>query len=211
MSANSPIHIEDAVALARLALRFGQVRRVTQHEDGEPESDTTHSVMLALLVMEVAPRLGLDVGLAVQFAVVHDLPEAYAGDTNTARRLSAAEAAAKAEREAAALRKLEGDLDGAHSLSLLRRYEAQQEPEARLVRYLDKVLPKLTHYLNRGGALTSLGMTADDVHRNHAQQGAELAAQYPEMGEVGRLFVAACALVESAIENGEVRVAHGGT
>jgi hypothetical protein len=36
------MNITRALSIARLVLAFGQVRRVTLHEDGEPESDTTH-------------------------------------------------------------------------------------------------------------------------------------------------------------------------
>lgn len=202
------VELHQLLAIARLALGFGQVRRVTQHEDGERESDTTHTVMLALMVIEVAPLVGCDPGLAAQFAVVHDIPETYAGDTNTAHGLTAEEAAAKAAREAAAMRRLLDEQVDSRWLELLHRYEAQQEPEARIVRYLDKVLPKLTHYLNRGSALRALGITASEVREKHAQQGEQLAARYPELSEVRRLFDEACALVEQGIRDGHVVVAH---
>lgn len=188
-------------------MQFGQVRRVTLHEDGEPESDTTHTVMLAMLAMELAPQIGLDPGLAAQFAIVHDLPETYAGDTNTARGLTPEEAANKARREAAAMKVLADDLNGTRSLNLLLRYEAQREHEARLVRYLDKVLPKLTHYLNRGAALEVMGLTVDDVRQKHALQGSQLAEQYPEMTAVRALYDAACRAVEQAITSDYLTVA----
>jgi putative hydrolase of HD superfamily len=194
------------LAIARIALKFGQVGRATLHDDGTPESDTTHTVMLAMLGMEVAPRVGCDPGLTAQFAVVHDLPETYAGDTNTARGLTPEEAEAKGAREEAAAKRLASELGASSVMSMLRRYEAQKEPEARLIRYLDKVLPKLTHYLNGGLALRKLGITAEEAAQKHAQQGAQLAAEYPEMEEVRRLFVDACALVERGIETGAVVV-----
>ncbi|MBL9102147.1 MAG: HD domain-containing protein [Myxococcales bacterium] len=200
-----------ALAIANLALAFGQVRRVTLHADGEPESDTTHTVMLTLLAVEVAPTVGCDPGLVAQFATIHDLPERYAGDTNTAHGLSAEEAEAKAGREAVAMRLLEADLGDSRWIDLLRRYEAQQEPEARLVRYLDKVLPKLTHYLNGGAALRALGITAADVMQKHAHQGAQLTEQYPELVQVRLLFSDACWIVEQGIRDGDVRVAEVAT
>lgn len=201
------VSLSIALALATVAMRFGQVRRVTLHEDGERESDTTHTVMLVLLAVEMAPQAGCDPGLAAQFAAVHDLPEVYAGDTNTAHGLTAEEAEAKARCEAEAMRRLEREIGGTWTLDLLRRYEAQREAEARLVRYLDKVLPKLTHYLNGGAALRALGLTAGDVRDKHERQGAQLAEQYPELVSVRRLFDSACAIVEGGIENGDVHVA----
>lgn len=198
-----------ALDIARITMQFGQVRRVTMHENGEYESDTTHTVMLTLLGIEIAPLAGCDPGLVAQFAAVHDLPEVYAGDTNTARGLSPAELEEKAGREALAMERLRDELGDSPVLALLERYEAQEEPEARLVRYLDKVTPKLTHRLNRGRALAAMDLAAADVHEKHATQGAQLAKQYPEMAEVRRLFAAACELVEQAIRCGEMTVAEG--
>ena len=192
-----------ALSIARLTMTFGQVRRVTLHEDGERESDTTHTVMLTLLSVEVAQHIGCDPGLTAQFATIHDFPEVYAGDTNTARGLAPDEAKAKAVREAESMRQIAVDLGDSPWVALMNRYEAQVEPEARLVRYLDKVLPKLTHYWNRGAALRALGLTGNELRGKHARQGAQLAAQYPEMNAVGRLFADACALVEHGIASGE--------
>jgi 5'-deoxynucleotidase YfbR-like HD superfamily hydrolase len=138
-----------------------------------------------------------------------DLPEVYAGDTNTARGLSPFELEEKAGREALAMERLRDELGDSPVLALLERYEAQEEPEARLVRYLDKVTPKLTHRLNRGRALAAMDLAAADVYEKHATQGAQLAKQYPEMVEVRRLFSAACELVEQAIRCGEMTVAEG--
>lgn len=192
------------LSIARLSLRFGQVRRVTRHPDGEFESDTTHTFMLCLLVMELAPHFGLDVGLAVQLAMVHDLPEVHSGDTNTAGGLSAEQAAAKAQREAEAVVRLSHELAGSRLVDLIHRYERQVDPEARFVRYLDKVLPKLTHFINGGLALRTLGMSAEEVRENHERQGASLAAQYPELDGAKALFEAACDLVERAVQDGSI-------
>ncbi len=190
--------IDTALALARLSLRLGKVERATRHDDGTPESDTTHTVMLALLAMEIAPMLGMSAGRAAQFAIVHDLHEVYAGDVNTMCGLSPEEACAKAEREKAAIEQLTADLgQDSRVPGLLRWYEKQMEPEARLVRLLDKVLPKLTHYLSRGIALAEMGLSVEDIQRGHSRQAQALIEQYPEMVEVHHLFADACKLVEN--------------
>lgn len=89
--------------LADLVLAFGRVNRATRHPDGvRPESDAEHTLMLAFAALTLAdhhPEWGLDAGRLAILALVHDLPEVYVGDTNTARGLSADEAAAKARRE----------------------------------------------------------------------------------------------------------------
>jgi putative hydrolase of HD superfamily len=186
------MHIDQAIALASAALTFGKVERATLHPDGTPESDATHTVMLAMIVADLAREEGLDPGLAVQFAFVHDLPETYAGDTNTARGLTADAASAKVAREAASLRRLAAELGPCWTISMAARYEAQREPEARLVRYVDKILPKLTHALNRGQALAAIDMTTAEIEQKHEHQGASLRAQYPEFEATRALFEAAC-------------------
>lgn len=191
------VMLDQALDIARIAMTFGEVDRATTHPDGRPESDTTHSIMLALLVAPLAEAEGLDPGLAVQFAVVHDLVEVYALDTCTARGLTPAEREAKQQREAAALARLRREL-GADSwvIGMIVRYEQQVEAEARLVRYADKVTPKLTHILNRCASLRELGMTRAQVREAHVTQGRELAEQYPEFVATRRLFEAACSCSE---------------
>jgi putative hydrolase of HD superfamily len=202
----SAVTIEHAVTIARVALTFGQVQRATLHPDGTPESDATHTVMLMMLVADVAAREGLNVGLAVQFAAVHDLPETYALDTCTARALSPEAAAEKVAREAVAVDRLRAELGPCWTTSMIDRYEAQQEPEARLVRYLDKVLPKLTHILNDGSALVAIDMTADEAERNHAVQRAKLHALYPEMCVTRTLFDDACSLALDTMRRREDQI-----
>ena len=69
--------IARATAIAQLALRFARVERVTRHEDGvRPETDTDHSIMLALVACDLAPE-GLSRPRVAEFSVVHDLVEAY--------------------------------------------------------------------------------------------------------------------------------------
>ena len=65
--------IARATAIAQLALRFARVERVTRHEDGvRPETDTDHSIMLALVACDLAPE-GLSRPRVAEFSVVHDL------------------------------------------------------------------------------------------------------------------------------------------
>lgn len=184
--------LKRALATAKLALAFGRVERATVDEDGRPESDATHTVMVILLAAEMAREEGVDVGAAVQFAAVHDLVEAYCGDVNTAGGLSPTQRAAKAQREREALEQLRRDLgDRAWAVEMVERYEAQAEPAARLVRYVDKVAPKLLHTLNSGMSLAANGMSPDEAHEAHVRQGIELAAANPEFVATQKLFDAA--------------------
>lgn len=200
MSESTPL-LPDVMTIARLVLKFGEVERATAHEDGRPETDTTHTVMLALvawLLVDTHPAVSMDMGRLLMFCIVHDLPEFYRGDVNTARELSAEEQAAKDEDEAAGLAAITA------SIPRLGRwiewYERQDTPEARFVRYLDKVLPKLTHTINGFAVARKIELDLEEMRSNHRKQGAKLAAEYPEMDLVRRLFEEACAMSEAEYE-----------
>lgn len=199
------MHADHALNIARLALALGRVNRATFHEDGQRrESDTDHTVMLALLVTELAAtptlRGRIDLGRALTFATVHDLVEAYAGDT-VSIDLTPEQRADKARREADALDLLAATL-GSDSpiVRAIHEYEAQDTIEARLVNFADKIAPKLTHALNGGVTLRGLGIDAETAGRQHVAQLARLSARSPDLPELAALFHAAHEAAVAALE-----------
>ncbi len=176
-----------ALLLARISLAFGRVERVTRHEDGSrPETDTDHTVMLGFVACELAPA-NLDRAKIAAFALIHDIVEVYAGDTPTLV-VSPEVMAAKAAREDAAKTRLVAEIgDGSWLASLLATYEQQQEPEARFVRLIDKVLPKLTHAFNGCAAARSL-TDRDGFFAAHARQFQKLQGEYPEFPDALELL-----------------------
>jgi 5'-deoxynucleotidase YfbR-like HD superfamily hydrolase len=188
--------------LASLALRLGAVNRATLYPDGvTAESDTDHTVMLTIMACAVAsahPELGLNIGLVCQFATVHDFPEAHAGDTDSFFTAATGYAPGKAEREAAAVERIEKDCaDWPWLATMTRRYERQEEPEARFVRYMDKVCPPLTNTLNGGAAIRARGV--GKIGTQDAAHAARLAALYPEFATiVGAYLRDACDASEAA-------------
>lgn len=177
-----------ALTLARIALAFGRVERATRHEDGlRPETDTDHTVMLGLVACELAP-FELDQTKVAAFSLVHDLVEVYAGDAQTLV-ISADERAAKKAREEAAQARLTRELGpGSWIAGLLATYEAQQEPEARFVRLVDKILPKLTHAFNGCVAAQPITNHAGFVDA-HARQFRQLREEYPEFPDTLALLL----------------------
>lgn len=178
---------EKVIELAQFCLRFGRVDRVTYHEDGaRPETDTDHTVMLAIIACAFASAhdARLDVGLVAQFALVHDLVEAYAGDTNSliARTDAGPDDAThtKDAREAAALECIRDEfaLDFPWLTATIDEYERLASPEARFVKALDKVLPKITHLLNGGATLRQHGVDAGNIDAVNGSQVAKMRATY---------------------------------
>lgn len=159
---------EALIDLGRLALAFGRIDRTAcYHPDGvTKESDSDHTVMLGWIAPALADRCfpQLDVGLVAQFALIHDMPEVYAGDTPTLR-IDDAGRAAKAEREHLAVRRLMAEfgtqLPWVPATVVL--YEEQREPEARFVRGLDKCLPKIVHLLDGATGLCEQGMGSAEL------------------------------------------------
>lgn len=188
-----PHRMRHATHLAKLALAFGQTYRATVHPTGEAESDTDHTVMLGWIACELAPQ-GLSLGLVARMALVHDMPEVYSGDTQTLV-IDAEGKAAKRAREMSARLRLEREL-GTHSqlVNDLRVYEAQVLPEARYIRLLDKVLPKLTHMLSACTAARKLTDRAGFV-ASHVAQLEELREEYPDP-----VLVPVLALLEEAMD-----------
>lgn len=177
-----PTTVWKVVELGQLCLQFGRVNRVTYHEDGRRlESDTDHTVMLGILACAFAEQYAphLDLGLVAQFALVHDFVEVYAGDTNTLKA-SAGTAAVKEQREAAALVKLKAQFDSALPwlTKAIERYDALNTPEARFIKTLDKVLPKITHALNRGAALREHGVAPSDLPNINGKQYQKIKESY---------------------------------
>lgn len=174
--------------IASLALHLGEVDRATMHPDGRFESDTTHTVMLTLIACAVAaehPELCLNVGLVAQFATVHDLPEALCGDTDTFHAQTADQRHATSDREAQAATKIAQDThDYVWIGRMINRYRDQGEPEARFVRFMDKICPRLTNALNHGRAIRARGQALRDLVARDTTHIADLCATYPEYAEV---------------------------
>lgn len=143
----------DITQLASTILDFGKVNRQTFHQDGlQPESDTDHTVMLGIIAGSLAKKMypDLDIGLVVQFALVHDLVEVYAGDTPTLMDVGEDFFKEKTNREQQALERLKSEFGEKFSWihTMIEKYEKLDTKEARFIKTLDKILPKLTVILN---------------------------------------------------------------
>lgn len=168
--------------LAALALQFGRTNRITYHEDGvTPESDTDHTVMLGLCACAFAEQFAphLDRGLIAQFAIVHDLAEALCGDTNTLR-IDQAGRDEKEQREQTARQEIRRRFSVLLPwvCETLDRYERLEDPEARFIKVLDKVLPKITHALNGGAALREHGIDLAKLAEVNGSQREAIARSY---------------------------------
>ena len=156
------------VDIGRLILTFAKVNRTTLHEDGvTPESDTDHTVMISVCACALAEKLykeSLDVGLVAQFAIVHDLVEAYAMDTDTFG-ISESERNEKSVREHKAFLRIQDEFKSVYPWlpSMIEKYELLDTKEARFVKTVDKLMHKITHILNTGAYFKKRGMDEETM------------------------------------------------
>jgi putative hydrolases of HD superfamily len=160
------------VDIGKLVLAFAKVNRVTLHEDGiTPESDTDHTVMLAVCASALAKKLypdSLDLGLVAQFAITHDLVEAYAMDTDSFG-LNEEGKKAKDAREHEAYLRIEREFKEVFQWlpETIQQYERLDTKEARFVKTVDKLMSKITHILNNGAYFKGRGMDEETMWNNY--------------------------------------------
>jgi putative hydrolase of HD superfamily len=160
-------NIHRLIELQRLLLAFSQVDRMThrQHEGKFiHENDTEHSYNLAMTawyICQYFPKLNKD--LVIQYALVHDLVEIYAGDTYI--YASQDELASKQQRETDALVKLDAQWsDFAEMNDTIRTYEESNDSESKFVYALDKIMPIMLIYIHDGYTWKKEGVTAQMLY-----------------------------------------------
>lgn len=170
------------VDIGKLIFQFAKVNRVTLHEDGlTQESDTDHTVMLAVSACALASKLypSLDVGKVAQFAIIHDLVEVYAGDTNTFN-ISSEDRHKKEERERVALQRIKSEFQNVYPWipDTIEEYESLIRDEAQFVKAVDKIMTKLTHRINQGAYLKKEGKTQEETERHYGSQTTAIEEKY---------------------------------
>lgn len=175
------------LVLGALSVAFAEVERAPRYPTGKRETDVEHSFHLAVSAMELANDFypELDVGLVSQFSLVHDLPEVYAGDVWTFE-ISDEDRAKKEAAEAIATEKLMNELPP-YLAGLLVRYEKQVEPEARFVRFVDKLLPAIINIM-AGDANTFKEdynvASIEDLMKSREGHRQELLRKFPEFDAI---------------------------
>lgn len=165
--------LDRLLSFVSLTHRFQQVKR-QMYVTGEDryENDLEHSGQLALVAWYFAQSqtLDLDTDKLVKYAMIHDLVEAYAGDTYIFA--DADHVATKAEREAAAMETLRQNFPEFSDLhSMLHDYETRADKESVFIYAMDKLLPVFNIYLD-GGRTWKVkdAVTFDRMHQNKAEK-----------------------------------------
>jgi putative hydrolase of HD superfamily len=150
--------------------RLKSVYRRTYLVDGSRrENSAEHSWHLALLAMTLAEHSNepLDVGKVIRMVLIHDIVEIDAGDTF----IYDAEGN-KAEREEKAAERIFGLLPPDQEREfrdLWNEFEAAVTPESRFANALDRFMPQLHNYHDRGRVWKEHGITAERVLTRNAE------------------------------------------
>lgn len=136
------------------------------------ENDVEHSYELAMAAWHIInhKKLTLDINKVLQFALLHDFVEVFAGDTyifDKDRQIHDS----KHEREKQALERLQKEWPGDSSLwDIITEYEKKEAPEAVFVYVLDKVIPFMNVYLNEGREWKDLNITLNMIKETKEPQ-----------------------------------------
>jgi 5'-deoxynucleotidase YfbR-like HD superfamily hydrolase len=143
--------IKNLFELIAFSQKFAGVTRTVKLGTRDAyESDAEHSYQVGLIAWYLAEKLNLGAkrGKILEYALVHDLVEVYAHDTDPHRHSEKFQQT-KAAREQQALARIKSDFLDFPSLSEnIANYEKHEDIESRLVYIVDKILPVINTYLS---------------------------------------------------------------
>ncbi|MDD3646344.1 MAG: HD domain-containing protein [Candidatus Gracilibacteria bacterium] len=169
-------NLEHKLRFIELLDKMKDIKRIILLRNGGLESDAEHSYHLAMMVLVLAedfPELNIE--KCLKFALVHDLVEIYAGDTEA---LNTEQENTKKQREEDALIELEKQYFQVipEIINLIKEYELRESKEARFVYSLDKVQPIMQVVIEGGNAWHKYKI---DFEKIKARQYSKI---YPEFG-----------------------------
>lgn len=156
--------LEALLSFTALLNRFRGVKRITYIPGtNEYENDVEHSYHLAMLAWFIAStqKIDFDMEKLLQYALVHDLVEAYAGDTYLYSQDQDLHDS-KHEREKEAAARIASEFPSFSELhETIASYEKREDKESRFVYVLDKIHPVLQAYLDGGAIWKEESITLD--------------------------------------------------
>lgn len=146
-----------------LLKKFNSIYRDLEsiHKKGDVDNDVEHSCRVAMLCWMLIDeyKLKLDTNKVIRYALVHDLPEVYAGDFSLYANYSQKH---KEKKEAASIKKLKKQFPKQKSLwKDLDEYEKKKDPESKFVYLVEKLEPILVVLLSAKDHWTKRNITFD--------------------------------------------------
>lgn len=143
--------IDKIIKFIEFTNKFRSIERVIIIND-KLENDAEHSYQLAMTAWYLieTEKLNLDRSKTLEYALIHDLVETYAGDTSVFHH-DEEYFNSKGEREEKARKRITKEFPEFKSLGkLIEDYEKRENKEAKFIYALDKIIPAINIYLDSG-------------------------------------------------------------
>lgn len=162
--------MDNLLRFIKLTQEFKAVKRkvILAKEDRE-ENDAEHSYQLAIVAWYLISTQGLklDLGLTLRYALVHDLVEVYAGDTPAFQKGYEKEKETKKQREEDAAKQLAKEFPEFSQLhEFINAYELRVDEESKFIYALDKIVPIMNIYLDKGHSWKIHNISLDELIEN---------------------------------------------
>lgn len=148
---------------------FREVFRIARASNADHfENDAEHSYQLAMIAWYLidTEKLKLNKELCFMYALAHDLVEIYAGDTYIFDTNKKAHTSKK-QREKKALEKIGKRFSRFKTLtSVIKRYEEKKDGESKFIYALDKLIPPMQIFLEKGKLWREKGVTLEQIIEN---------------------------------------------
>ena len=155
--------LEQLIDFVNFTHEFREVIRVARSPHNKRfENDTEHSYQLAMAAWFLIEQdeLNLNTDLWLMYALAHDLVEVYAGDTYS---FDKEKVASQQQREKEALRKIQKRFPFFKTLiKIIKKYEDKKDEESKFIYALDKILPMIQNYLEKGKLQRSKKVSMED-------------------------------------------------
>ncbi|MEO6536631.1 MAG: HD domain-containing protein [Candidatus Paceibacterota bacterium] len=160
------MNLEKLIEFSKLITAFQKIERALYNPGTDRhENDVEHSYHLAMTAWYLidSEKLDLDLSLVLKYALAHDLVEVHAGDTFVFTE-DTAHLESKHARELAAAKQLGKEFPEFSDMHMIiEGYEKRESREAKFVYALDKILPILINYEDKGRAWKEHGVTLEKI------------------------------------------------
>ena len=158
---------QELTKFAELLHNFALVERIA-HVKGRDvrQNDAEHSYFLPMLAWYLidALKLPLQLDRVLQYALVHDLVEVYAGDTYIFDEEARKTKDAREEKSRLRIAEEFPEFGSLHETILA--YEKQEDEESRFVKQLDKLEPLIGNYLQEGRTWKEMNVSFFEIAEN---------------------------------------------
>lgn len=159
-------NLKKALDFIKLTNDFRKIERdILLSVEQRLENDIEHSYQLTLVSWYIATieNLNLNIDKIIKYALIHDMVEAYAGDTPLYSS-DKEYIQSKKDRERKSASRLKQKFPEFPELhELIQKYEEKIDMESKFVYAVDKLLPNLSIYLDEGSTWKDHGITLEMI------------------------------------------------